>query len=161
VRVFLDGNNITNRSGVSANGFSYKPPAPLTTGSHHVRVTGAGTGGMTFDRAWNFTVAQAPPPPATMHLRVNSPAAGSSVSNNFTVSGNTVANGRIRVTAGATPSTTGQFTGTATAGPMGNFNVAVKLKRLLGQQTVSVRIVATDPATSQTRETTLQLQLTR
>ena len=29
VRVLLDGNNITSRSGVSATGFSYKPPAPL------------------------------------------------------------------------------------------------------------------------------------
>ncbi len=40
VRVWLDGNNITSRSDVSRNGFSYKPPAPFGFGTHTIRVAG-------------------------------------------------------------------------------------------------------------------------
>jgi hypothetical protein len=157
VRVWLDGANVTNQCGVSNAGFSYKPPAPLAFGSHTVRVAGSGNGGMRFDRSWSFTVARTKP--AEMTLTIGQPASDASVGTTFNVVGHTVPNGRIRVTAGASPSSTGQFTGTATAGPRGNFRVNVTLKRLLGQQSVRVRIVATDPVTSQSTETTLQLRI--
>ncbi|HTA38038.1 MAG TPA: hypothetical protein VK760_03120, partial [Candidatus Acidoferrales bacterium] len=81
------------------------------------------------------------------------------VSRNFVVRGNTVANGRIAVTAGAGQAATGQFTGSATAGPGGAFSLRVSISPLMGQQAVRVRITATDPLTSQSTETTLQLQL--
>ena len=50
VRVLLDGNNVTSRSGTSSTGFSYKPPAPLDFGSHTVRVIGRALDGAPFDR---------------------------------------------------------------------------------------------------------------
>ncbi|HEV3091869.1 MAG TPA: copper amine oxidase N-terminal domain-containing protein [Candidatus Cybelea sp.] len=157
VRVLLDGNNITSRSGVSSTGFSYKPPAPLDFGSHTVRVTGRGpAGGSPFDRSWSFRVNRSGP---TMHLTINQPAANAPVNRTFTLAGNTVANGDVSVTAGVTPSVAGQFTGSTTAGPMGNFRLQVTLKALMGQQAVSVRVRVSDPASSQTTEKTLQLRL--
>jgi hypothetical protein len=160
VRVLLDGNNITSRSGVSATGFSYKPPAPLDFGSHTVRVAGIGwAGGSPFDRSWSFVVRGSAQPP--LSVTINQPAANAPVGRNFTIQGTTVANGHVRVTAGATPSFTGQFNGNTDAGPRGNFRISVSLSTMPGQQAVSVRITVTDPATSRSTETTLQLRLNR
>lgn len=158
VRVWLDGNNVTTRSGVSTRGFSYKPPAPLDFGTHTVRVAGRGPGGAPFDHSWSFTVIRSGPVPG-MRLTIFAPTGNSAVGRTFTITGNTVSNGRVRVTAGATPSTTGQFSGNTTAGLKGNFNITVALTTLPGQRAASVRIVATDPVTSQSTETTLQLRL--
>jgi hypothetical protein len=157
VRVLLDDNNITSRSGVSASGFSYKPPAPLNFGSHTVRITGRGpAGGSPFDRSWSFTVNRSTP---AMHLTINQPAPNAPVGPNFVIQGNTVANGRVSVTAGATPSLSGQFEGSTQAGPLGNFKLKVTLNTMPGQQSVTVRIRVTDPATPQSTEKTLQLRL--
>jgi hypothetical protein len=154
-RVWLDGNNITYRSGMSPSGFSYKPPAPLDFGAHTVRVAGRGPGGIGFDRSWSFVVRRS----IEMYLTMYQPPPNAPVGRNFTVTGNTVANSRIRVTAGPSPDSMGQFSGTTTAGPKGNFSLDVSLKPLIGQQTVTVRIVATDPVSGQSTDTTLRLRL--
>lgn len=157
VRVWLDDANRTMQSGVSPTGFSFKPPAPLAFGNHTVRVAGRGPGGVAFDRSWSFAVLRQAPP--ELQLTIYQPAPNAAVKRNFTLSGNTVGYGRVRVTAGASPSSTGQFSGTTTAGPKGNFQLAVSLTTMPGQQTVTVRIVVTDPATEATTETTLRLRL--
>ncbi|HEY6487382.1 MAG TPA: copper amine oxidase N-terminal domain-containing protein [Candidatus Cybelea sp.] len=157
VRVRLDGNSITYRSGVSQTGFSYKPPAPLDFGSHTVRVDGRDVGGAPFDRAWSFSVRRSGQAPIT--LTINQPAPDAAVGRMFVIAGSTVPYARINVTAGATPSLNGQFTGTTTAGGQGNFRIKVTLTTLMGQQSVRVRITATDPSTSQSTQTTLQLRL--
>jgi phosphatidate phosphatase APP1 len=94
-----------------------------------------------------------------MRLTINQPDPNAPVARTFVVAGNTVANARIAVTAGATPSSNGQFAGTTTAGGRGNFQIKVTLTALMGQQSVTVRITATDPQTSQRAEKTLQLRL--
>lgn len=157
VRVWLDDANRTMQSGVSPTGFSFKPPAPLAFGSHTVRVAGRGPGGVGFDRSWSFTVLR--PVTPELHLTIYQPEQNAAVKRNFTLSGNTVGYGRVRVTAGASPSSTGQFNGTTTAGPKGNFQLAVSLTTMPGQQTVTMRIVVTDPATGATTETTMRLRL--
>jgi Copper amine oxidase N-terminal domain/Bacterial Ig domain len=158
VVVRLDGSDITSRSGVSNTGFSYKPPAPLGAGSHRVRVTGRADDGTTFDRAWTFSVNR-PAPPSRITLNVTQPGPNATVGRNFVIRGTTVANGQIRVTAGAGADANGQFSGTATAGPGGAFSMRVALSPLMGQQAVRVRITATDPVTSQSTETVLQLRI--
>jgi hypothetical protein len=158
VRVWLDGSNITSQCGISPTGFSYKPPAPLSFGSHTVRVAGTSFNDVTFDRSWSFTTTR-PEPPPSMHLTIDQPAQNVAVGRNFVIRGNTVANGRVRVTAGATPSSTGQFAGTTVAGPRGYFSINVSLTTLMGQQSVKVHITATDPVTSQSTQTVLQLRL--
>lgn len=157
VRIWLDGANRTLQSGVSPTGFSYKPPAPLDFGSHTVRVAARASSGAQLDSSWSFAVVRSTPP--EMHLTIYQPTQNAPVGRRFSLQGNTVPNGRVRVTAGASPSFTGQFSGTTTAGPKGNFNVPVVLTTLMGQQTVTVRVVVTDPVTSQTTQTTLRLRL--
>ena len=83
VRVWLDGSDITSRSGVSPSNFSYRPPAPLSFGSHTVRVTGGDTAGVRFDRGWSFTIFNNGPPPGLVQLRGQQPAPGAKVSNRF------------------------------------------------------------------------------
>ena len=157
VRVWIDGANRTMQSGVSSTGFSFKPPAPLDFGSHTVRVAGRGRDGAGFDRSWSFSVARGSPGPVT--LTIYEPAPNAAVARNFTLSGNTAPNATVRVTAGASPSWTGQFNGTTTAGPKGNFSLSVSLTTMPGQQTVTVRVAATDPVTLRSTETTLRLRL--
>jgi len=159
VRIWLDGATITLQSGVSSSAFSYKPPAPLSFGSHTVRVAGRGQDGVPFDRAWSFRVLRSAAP--SIPLTIYQPSPNAVVGGVFVVQGNTVANGRVRISAGAGPDGTGQFAGTTTAGPRGNFKLSVTLTMLMGQQTVTVRIVVTDPATSATTETTMRLRLNR
>lgn len=158
VRVWLDGANRTMQSGASSSGFSYKPPAPLSFGSHTVRVAGRTPDGATFDRSWSFVVRRAAPAPIA--LTIYEPAPNAPVGRSFTVSGNTAANARVRITAGASPDATGQFDASTNAGPKGNFRLTVTLTRpLMGQQTVTVRVRAVDPETQRSAETTMRLRL--
>ena len=83
VRVWLDGSDITSRSGVSPSNFSYRPPAPLNFGEHTVRVAGGDTAGVRFDRGWSFTIFNNGPPPGLVQLRAQQPAPGAKVSNRF------------------------------------------------------------------------------
>lgn len=157
VRVLLDGNNVTTRSGVSSSGFSYKPPAPLDIGSHTMRAVGRAADGTAFDRAWSFTVVRGTP--QTITLTINQPAPNAPVGRTFTIQGSTAPNASVKITAGPSPSSTGQFSGTTTAGPKGNFRMTVTLTTMPGQQAVTVRIAATDPVTGRSTETTLRLRL--
>lgn len=155
VRVWIDGADRTYQSGISARGFSFKPPAPLAFGSHTVRVAGAIPNGKRFDRSWSFTVRQGS---TQMHLTISQPA-GTVVASTFTVAGNTVANGRVAVTVGVPPVSFGQASKNVTAGPLGNFSVTIAVPILPGQQSIMVRVIATDPVTGRTQEQTLQLRL--
>jgi hypothetical protein len=157
VRVRLDGSDVTSRSGVSPSGFSYKPPAPLDFGSHSVHVTGRGRAGLPFDRSWPFTVRSAAPAPIFLTIRL--PGENATVGRTFDLEGTTAPNARISVTAGAEQSGTGQFSGSTTAGPRGNFRISVTIAALPGQQMVTVKITATDPSSSKTAERTLSLRL--
>ncbi|MGA8533137.1 MAG: stalk domain-containing protein [Candidatus Tumulicola sp.] len=157
VRVLLDGNDVTSRSGVSGTAFSYAPPAPLDFGSHTVRVTGRGLGGTAFDRGWEFSVVRSGP--AQMHLTINQPGPNQAVGATFVVQGNTVPNARVEVTVGPAASPAGQFAANATAGSAGNFKVNVSISQMPGQQAITLKITATDPTTSQSTQQTLQLRL--
>jgi hypothetical protein len=97
--------------------------------------------------------------PGPIPLTINQPGANAVVGRTFIVSGSTAPNASVNVTAGASQSAAaGQFNGNTTAGPRGNFQISVTLKALMGQQSVTVRITATDPSSSQTATTTLQLR---
>ncbi len=159
VRVLLDGGDVTSQSGVSPTGFSYKPPAPLDFGAHTVRVTGRIVPGARFDRSWSFTVRRSGQP--GIQITIDQPAPNAPVARTFLLSGNTAPNASVEVTAGATPSTTGQFSGNTTAGGAGHFKITVRLSTMPGQSSVRVRITATDPANSQSAQTTLQLRLSQ
>jgi hypothetical protein len=155
VRVWIDGADRTNQSGISSGGFSFKPPAPLDFGSHTVRVTGTVPNGPSFDRSWSFTVRNQAPP---MQLTINQPA-GLVVGSTFTIQGNTIANARIAITVGVPPAASGQASQNVTAGPLGNFNTTIAVPVNPGQRSIKVKIVATDPLTGRTAQQVLQLRL--
>ena len=157
VVVRLDGADVTSRSGVSSTAFSYKPPAPLSAGSHRVRVTGRADDGTTFDRAWTFSVNRPAPPTTT--LKITQPTADTAVGTDFVVRGSTVANAKITVTAGAGAPATGQFNGSTAAGAGGFFNVRVSFSPLMGQQAVRVKVVATDPVSGRSTQTIVQFRI--
>ncbi|MGB8964367.1 MAG: copper amine oxidase N-terminal domain-containing protein [Candidatus Cybelea sp.] len=157
LRIYLDGNNVTSRSATSSTRFSYKPPAPLDFGSHNVRVTGQSGGRGSFDRSWSFNVIRAGP--VEIHLAINQPAAGAVVGRSFTIRGNTVGRGHVKVTIGASPSYTGLYNGTTDAGPQGNFSLEVTLFAPPGLQAIGLKVTASDPSSSQTVEKTLQLRV--
>src|SRR5581483_6614838 len=155
IRVWLDGADRTGQSGISRTNFSYKPPAPLSYGSHTVRVYGRAVSGVSFDRSWSFSVAGS----GGMSLTINQPAADQAVGWSFTVQGSTVANAKVNVTAGPAGSPMGLFAGSTTAGPMGNFRLAVTLRAMPGLQAITLKVTATDPNTSQVSQQTLQLRI--
>ncbi|MEO6990948.1 MAG: copper amine oxidase N-terminal domain-containing protein [Candidatus Baltobacteraceae bacterium] len=157
LRIWLDGADVTSRCGRSATTFSYAPPAPYDLGSHTMRVAGDDLAGSHFDRSWSFTVGRSAP--TTIFLTIRQPSANGPVGPSFLVVGSTVANANVEVTAGASAAGTGQFAGTTTAGPLGNFTLNVNLSTLMGQQAVTVKITASDPASSQTLTKTLYLRL--
>jgi copper amine oxidase-like protein len=157
VRVWIDGANRTMQSGVSSTAFSFRPPAPLEFGSHTVRVAGRARDGSGFDRSWSFRVARSSPEPIA--LTITDPGNNTAVPRDFTLRGSTAPNATVRVTAGASPSWTGQFNGTTTAGARGNFRLDVSVTTMPGQQTITLRITATDPVTLRSAETMLRLRL--
>ncbi|ERN41047.1 hypothetical protein KR51_00023040 [Rubidibacter lacunae KORDI 51-2] len=56
VKVFVNDTDVTGRSTIDPNFFSYKPDSPLPSGENNVRVTYQGNGGEKRTVRWNFTV---------------------------------------------------------------------------------------------------------
>jgi hypothetical protein len=157
VQLWLDGNDVTDRARVSAAGFSYTPAAALQSGSHTVRVTGRDVTGANFSGEWSFVVIHSSA--TEIHLTIGEPLPEARVGRRFVVQGNTIANSEIRVTAGSRSGANGQFSGDTTADAHGDFQMSVMLRTLRGQLAVYVRVTATDPVTSRSTSTTLQLRL--
>lgn len=155
IRVWLDGADRTGQSGISRGSFSYKPPAPLSYGSHTVRVYGRGANGVPFDRSWSFSVAGS----GGMSLTVSEPSADQSVGWSFTVAGSTVGYAKINVTAGPAGAPEGLYAGSTTAGPKGNFRLTATLRAMPGLRAITLKVTATDPNTSRISQQTLQLRV--
>lgn len=94
-----------------------------------------------------------------VHLTIGEPPANGHVGRRFSVQGNTIAKGEVLVTAGPRRGAVGQFSENTTADAHGNFHMNVVLRTLRNQQAVFVRITATDPLTSHSTATTLELRL--
>ncbi|MGA8099774.1 MAG: copper amine oxidase N-terminal domain-containing protein [Candidatus Cybelea sp.] len=157
VRVRLDGNDVTQRSDVSPSGFSYTSRAPLLLGSHEARVAGHDAGGVGFERSWSFNVIRSGP--VEIHLTISQPGPNAVVGRSFTIQGNTVGRGHLTVTIGAAPSYAGLYNGSTDAGPQGNFKMEITLFAPPGLQAIGLKVTASDPASSQTVEKTLQLRV--
>jgi hypothetical protein len=162
VSVVIDVTNVTGWTEKSQTRIAMTPHNPLTLGSHTVHVAGRDARGASFERQWSFVAIAGPPPrptPAKPHLTIGEPAPNQVVPPSFTLKGNTVANGRVNVVAGANPGGSANFSGQTVAGPLGNFSLAVTIKQLAGQQTTTLTITATNPVNSQTIEKRLTVRL--
>ena len=74
VKIFLDGNDITNRSTITRDFFSYRPERSLSEGSHSVRIEYTNNRGQNRTVSWDFTVAR--PKPAVTITSVTHNAVG-------------------------------------------------------------------------------------
>ncbi|MBV9271222.1 MAG: copper amine oxidase N-terminal domain-containing protein [Candidatus Eremiobacteraeota bacterium] len=149
MRVYIDGNDVTNSVYANANGFDVTPPTPLRAGTHHVRVTGTTQAGASFDRGWNFTTVAGA---STNFIRDLTPAAGTNVSGgSFTMSGDTLPNSRVHIVAGGQANVgglfqvgTGTFTTDVTADSSGRFTAPISVTSVPGGN-VRVIIQSTSP----------------
>ena len=161
VRVMLDATDITNESTRSPRGFLYVPNGPLTPGAHRVRVSGTDSNGNPFQRTWAFTSGTST---ASAGQIVNvRPANGTTVGQQFTVSGSTSPGARVTIQVGASQARantvggligallgaggqTNTASGTVTADANGRFSQVVNINAPSGTQLV-LTITATDPNT--------------
>ena len=94
----LDTTDITNESTRSPRGFLFVPNGPLTPGAHRVRVSGTDSGGNPFQRTWAFTSGTST---ASAGQIVNvRPANGTTVGQQFIVSGRTSPGARVTIQVG-------------------------------------------------------------
>ncbi|MEA2721475.1 MAG: hypothetical protein QOJ39_3339, partial [Candidatus Eremiobacteraeota bacterium] len=166
IRVFVDQLDVTNDSTRSPRGFSYAPRSPLQAGAHRVRVSGNDSNGQPFNRSWNFTSGTST---AVVGQIVNvTPANGTTVGNQFVVSGRTTPGARVTVQVGASNSGSQSIGGiigailgaggnnnqnsasySVTANANGRFTTQVNIAAPAGTQLLLV-INATDPQTGAT-----------
>jgi hypothetical protein len=165
IGVRIDGTEVTGWTERNAWSFAVTPRNPLNTGEHTVRVWGNDLRGVRFERQWSFATVAAQPTPAPTtaptkpHLNLSQPTPNQVVPLTFAVKGNTVANGRVDVVAGANPGGAANFSGATVAGPYGNFTVNVTLKIMPGQQTANLTVTATNPVNGQTVEKRMPVRL--
>ena len=161
VRVMLDATDITNESTRSPRGFLYVPNGPLTPGAHRVRVSGTDSNGNPFQRTWAFTSGTST---ASAGQIVNvRPTNGTTVGQQFTVSGSTSPGARVTIQVGASQARantvggligallgaggqTNTASGTVTADANGRFSQVVNINAPSGTQLV-LTITSTDPNT--------------
>jgi hypothetical protein len=166
IRVSLDQLDVTADSTRSPSGFSYAPRSPLQAGEHTVRVTGTDTNGGRFSRGWRFTSGTSTVSAGQItNIR---PAEGSTVPNQFTISGHTTPGARVTIQVGAATGNAnsiggliGQILGaggggnqvsapiTVTANANGNFSQQVTVNAPSGTQ-LTIALNSTDPATGAT-----------
>ena len=165
VKVYLDQLDVTNDSTRSPRGFSYAPRSPLQAGEHTVRVTGTDTNGGRFNRGWRFTSGTSSVSAGQItNIR---PADGSTVPNQFTISGHTTPGARVTIQVGAAqgnPTSIGGLIGAilgagggtqvsapinVTADGNGNFSQQVTVNAPSGTQ-LTIALNATDQQTGAT-----------
>ncbi len=161
VRIGLDGLDVTNAATRSSSGFVYAPPSPLQSMKHTLTVSGNLASGQPFSDTYGFTSGGLAPRDRVV---LTSPSDGASVGSDFTVSGRSVPNARIRIVAGATASLGGAFafgagnyTGDTTADAAGNFTQSVSLQTVSGAA-IGLTVTATDPQTKESAQKKLRLR---
>jgi hypothetical protein len=149
LRVYIDGNNVTNFVYENSNGFDLTPPAPLSSGAHRVRVSGTTSAGASFDTGWTFTASNGATQNFINNLR---PTPGTRVGSNFTLAGRTLPNSTVHIVASGEVSAlgilqigTGTFQIDVQAGPLGNFSAPISLNAVNGGS-VHVIIQSSSPS---------------
>lgn len=97
IRVTLDGVNVTGQASRSPRGVVFSPPSDLQSGPHAVQVAGNDAAGHPFDGRWTFISGTVAVTNTITDLR---PGNGSSVKDQFMVSGRTMPGSRVVVQVG-------------------------------------------------------------
>lgn len=148
VRISLDDRDVSSTTYVSATSFLFSPPYDLAASSHTVHVTGKDVNGNPFDRSWSFTSGTS----GVQNYVTNvSPTNGTSVGGTFTVSGTTLPNSRVHITAVGTANmggyfsvSTGSYDADVTADSYGHFSQQVTINVVSGGD-IGVRLTSIEP----------------
>lgn len=163
IKIDLDGLDVTNDSTRSPHGFTYAPHSPLQAGTHHVGVTGRDSNGGSFARGWGFTSGTSSANVSIVNVK---PTDGTTVGNQFVVSGHTAPGAHVTVQVGVSNggrTTIGGIIGSILAGggqtnsanysltadANGYFTTQVNIGAASGSQLLMV-LNATDPQTGAT-----------
>jgi hypothetical protein len=158
VRITLDGRDVSSTTYVSSSSFLFSPPYDLNAGSHTVRVTGKDADGSPFDRSWAFNSGTSA---AQNYINSISPSNGTTVGGTFTVSGVTLPNSRVHITAVSTANMGGYFTvstgaydADVMADASGHFSQQVTINTVSGGD-IGVRITSVAPVTNASATVTM------
>jgi Copper amine oxidase N-terminal domain len=145
LRIELDGLNVTDQASRSPRGVVFSPPSDLQSGKHEVRIAGTDVNGMPFDARWSFASGTSTVSNSITDVR---PGNGTSVRDQFTVSGRTMPGARVVVQVGTvdhprTDTVLGQLFGggsgsdivrsEVTADGSGNFQTPISIPAHPGQ----------------------------
>jgi hypothetical protein len=97
IRIELDGLNVTDQASRSPRGVVFSPPSDLQSGKHEVRIVGTDMNGMPFDGRWTFASGTSTVVNSITDVR---PGNGTSVHDQFVVSGHTMPGARVVVQVG-------------------------------------------------------------
>jgi hypothetical protein len=158
VRITLDGRDVSSTSYVSASSFLFSPPYDLDANTHTVRVTGKDGDGNAFDQTWNFNSGSSS---AQNYITNVLPSNGTTVGGSFTVSGETVPNSVVHITAVSTANmggyftvSTGSYAADITADSSGRFSQTVTMNVVSGGD-VGVRLTSIAPTTNASSTVTM------
>jgi hypothetical protein len=151
VRITLDGRDVSSTTYVSSTNFLFSPTYDLDANTHTVRVIGTDGDGNSFDRSWSFTSGNSSAQNAISGL---SPAEGTTVGGTFTVSGTTVPNSQVHITAVGTANmggyftvSTGSYDADVMADSSGHFSQVVTINTVSGGD-IGVRLTSIAPVTN-------------
>jgi hypothetical protein len=150
LRVSVDGHDVTSDVYANANGFDVTPNFELVPGSHRVAVSGTTAAGSSFNTGWSFTTSAGAAPNVINRI---SPAAGSRVGGNFTLSGHTRAGSHVHIVAAGSGSAlggllqigTGTYQTDTTADGNGDFSAPIAVNVIQGGN-VTIIITSTSPS---------------
>ncbi|HUZ48321.1 MAG TPA: copper amine oxidase N-terminal domain-containing protein [Candidatus Dormibacteraeota bacterium] len=149
LRVAIDGRDVTANVYANPNGFDVTPPFALSSGTHHVRVTGTTQAGASFATGWAFNSGAAT---SQNYIRALQPQAGGVVPSSFALTGRTLPGSQVHIVATGQASAmggllqvgTGTFQTDTTADGNGVFRANISINAVNGGS-VRVLIQSTAP----------------
>lgn len=158
VRVTLDGRDVSSTTYVSQDNLLFSPSYDLTAAQHTVRVTGKSSDQVAFDRSWSFTSGTST---VQNYVTALKPTDGTTVGGQFTLSGSTLPNSHVHITALGTADmggmfrvTTGAYSADVIADGNGVFSQQITLNAVSGGD-IGVRITSVAPTTNASATVTL------
>ena len=161
VHVSIDGRDVSGTTEISPNYFNFTPPYALSPDKHTVKVVGKSADGVPFDRSFGFTSGTAA---ASNFLNDLAPANGAAVKPTFALTGTTIPNSRVKITAigganvgGVFRINTGTYTTEVTADANGRFSQQISTGDVGGGGDIGIRVTSTAPTTGASITKTLSV----
>lgn len=162
VKISLDGRDVSSTSEISPNYLNFTPSYALSANRHVVHVMGKATDGSAFDRQFAFNATGGDT--ATNFINNLAPGNGAKIASTFTVTGVTLPNSKVKITAigganvgGVFRINTGTFTTEVTADSNGRFGQQISTGDVGGGGDIGVRLTSTAPVTGASVTKTIEV----